>query len=227
MRTFVVFLVVLVGAAIGGDRVAAHLAASEAEDRLAAHGLADPQVEVGGFPFLTQLASREFSEVQVRAASLDVAQGSARDVDLTAREVDAPSGGDVVLGRVDGEGLIAYDEVLRRAGTPPDLRLRAGRTADTVRVTSAVEVLGERVDVEATARVRASGDTVRVTPQSFRLPGGGTVRGQLSAVLADRLTVVYRIRDLPDGLRIRDARSAPAGFVVRVAGDDVRVGTLG
>ena len=116
MRTFLVVLLLLAGAAVVGDRVAEHLAAGEAESRLAAQGLADPQVEVGGFPFLTQLAAREFSDVRVTASNLDVEQGTARDVDVTARGVAAPSGGDVTLAEVEGSGLVTYDEVVSRAG---------------------------------------------------------------------------------------------------------------
>ena len=105
MRAFVVFLLVIAGAAVAADRVAEHVAAGEAESRLAARGLADPTVDVGGFPFLTQLAARDFSDVRVTGSALDVSGGQAQDVSMTGRDVTAPSGGDVTVGRLDGVGL--------------------------------------------------------------------------------------------------------------------------
>jgi len=226
VRTFVVFLLVLAGVAVAGDRVAEHLAAGEAESRLAAHGVTDPQVDVGGFPFLTQLAAREFSDVRVTASALDVDQGTARDLDVTARGVAAPSGGDVTLGEVEGSGLVTYDEVVARAGVP-DLRMRPGDAPDSVRMTSTVQVLGEPVEVAATSRVRATGRTVRVTPQSFELADGSSVGGSLTATLADRLTVVYPLRDLPHGVTLRGVRATAEGFVVAVEGRDVVLRDLG
>ena len=226
MRTFLVVLLFLAGAAVAGGRVAKHLAAGEAESRLAAQGLADPQVEVGGFPFLTQLAAREFSEVRVTASSLDVEQGTARDVDVTARGVAAPSGGDVTLAEVEGRGLVTYDEVVARAGVP-DLRMRPGDSPDTVRMTTTVQVLGEPVDVVATSRVRASGRTVRVTPRSFELADGSSVGGSLTRSLGERLTVVYPLRDLPEGVEVRGVRATAGGFEVTVRGRDVVLSDLG
>jgi hypothetical protein len=226
VRTFLVALLVLAGAAVAGDRVAEHLAAGEAESRLAAQGLADPHVEVGGFPFLTQLAAREFSDVRVTASSLDVEQGTARDVDVTARGVAAPSGGDVTLAEVEGRGLVTYDEVVARAGVP-DLRMRPGDSPDTVRMTTTVQVLGEPVDVVATSRVRASGRTVRVTPRSFELADGSSVGGSLTRSLGERLTVVYPLRDLPEGVEVRGVRATAGGFEVTVRGRDVVLSDLG
>ena len=226
MRTFVVFLLVLGGAAVAGDRVAEHLAAGEAESRLAAHGLTDPQVDVGGFPFLTQLAAREFSDVRVTASALDVDQGTAQDLDVTARSVDAPAGGDVTVGEVEGTGLVSYDEVVARAGVP-GLQMRPGDSPETVRMTSTVRVLGEPVDVVATSTVRAGGRTVRVTPRSFELADGSSVAGSLTTTLADRLTVVYPLRDLPDGVTVRAVQATQDGFAVTVEGRDVVLRDLG
>ena len=226
MRTFLVFLLVLAGAVVAGDRVAEHLASGEAESRLAAHGLTDPQVDVGGFPFLTQLAAREFSDVRVTASALAVDQGTARELDVTAREVAAPSGGDVTLGEVEGSALVTYHEVVARAGVP-DLRMRPGDAPDTVRMTSTVQVLGEPVEVVATSRVRATGRTVRVTPRSFALSDGSSVGGSLTATLAERLTVVYPLRDLPDGVAVRGVRATADGFAVAVEGRDVVLRDLG
>jgi len=222
----VVFLLVIAGAAVAADRVAEHVAAGEAESRLAARGLADPTVDVGGFPFLTQLAARDFSDVQVTGSALDVSGGQAQDVSMTGRDVTAPSGGDVTVGRLDGVGLVTYDEVVARSGVP-DITIEPSDRPDRVLLRGSLDVLGETVDVVADSRVRARGDRVQVTPQSFELADGGSVGGSLAAQLADRFTVTYRLRDLPDGIELRDVRATDDGFLVRVTGRDVVFADLG
>jgi LmeA-like phospholipid-binding len=220
VRAFVVFLLVIAGGAVAADRVAEHVAAGEAESRLAEHGLRDPQVDVRGFPFLTQLAGRDFADVHVTGSALDVGGGQAQDVSMTGRDVTAPSGGDVTVGRLDGVGLVTYEEVVARSGVP-DITIEPSDSADQVRLRGPVDVLGETVDVVADSRVRARGDRVQVTPRSFELADGGSVGGTLAAQLAERFTVTYTLRDLPDGVELRGVRATDGGFLVRVTGNDV------
>jgi hypothetical protein len=226
VRAFVVFLLVIAGAAVAADRVAEHVAAGEAESRLAERGLSDPTVDVGGFPFLTQLAARDFSDVQVTGSALDMSGGQAQDVSLTGHDVTAPSGGDVTIGRLDGVGLVTYDEVVARSGVP-DITIEPSDRPDRALLRGSVDVLGETVDVVADSTVRARGDRVQVTPRSFELADGGSLGGSLTAQLADRFTVVYRLRDLPDGIELRDVRATDDGFLVRVTGRDVVFADLG
>lgn len=226
MRAFVVFLLVIAGAAVAGDRVAEHLAAGEAESRLAEHGLADPQVDVGGFPFLTQLAGRDFGDVHVTGSALDVSGGQAQDVSLSGHDVTAPSGGDVTVGRLDGVGLVTYDEVVARSGVR-DVTIEASDRPDRVRLRGSVAVLGETVDVVADSTVRARGDRVQVTPRSFELADGSSVGGSLAAQLTDRFGVIYRLGDLPEGIELRGVRATDDGFLVRVTGRDVVFTDLG
>lgn len=226
MRAFLVFLLVLAGAAVAGDLVAERVATSAAESRLAAHGVGDPEVEVSGFPFLTQLLSRDFSEVHVTGSTLEVGGARAEDVSVTGHDVTAPAGGDVTVGRLAGVGLVTYDEVIDRSGAR-GVRLEKGDSPDKVRVVGSVDVLGETLDVAAVSRVRASGDTVRVTPRSFELADGGTVGTAVEEQLADRFTLTYRMSDLPDGVSLRGVRAADDGFLVRVVGRDVVFADLG
>ena len=121
---------------------------------------------------------------------------------------------------------MTYDEVVARSGVP-DITIEPSDRPDRVRLHGSVEVLGETVDVVAGSTVRARGDRVQVTPQSFELADGGSVGGSLAAQLADRFTVTYRLRDLPDGIELHDVRATDDGFLVRVTGRDVVFADLG
>lgn len=112
MRAFLIALFVLVLAALGGDRLAHRLAADGAEQSLTAEGLREPQVAVEGFPFLPQLLSRSFGEVQVEAAALRRDGRLVRDVTATGLDVEGPRDGQVTVARLTAQGTVPYDEVL-------------------------------------------------------------------------------------------------------------------
>src|SRR5512134_759166 len=118
MRKLLVVLVVLGLALVGADRLAHALATDEAEQRLVTEGLTEPSVRVGGFPFLTQLLSRDFAEVEVDARSLVRDAGRAEDVTATARDVHVQRGREVTVGELSARGVVPYDEVLRRVDLP-------------------------------------------------------------------------------------------------------------
>lgn len=218
MRAFLVALVVLALAGVGGDRLAHRLATDEAEQRLAAEGFTGAEVDVGGFPFLTQLVSRRFDSVDVAAASVERDGLRAGDLTATATDVSAPSGGQVSAARLTGEGTVSYDEVVDRLGVP-GLRLEPGADGQ-VRLRREVTVLGRSLDVTAVGEVRAQGRRIRVVPTGIEV-AGGAVGADIRGLLVDELTVTYPLRDLPDGVSVDSITAARDGFVVRVTGEDV------
>ena len=219
MRSVLVAVIVLCVAAVGADRVAAHVAAGKAEDRLTARGVSDPQVQVGGFPFLTQLVTRRFGEVTMTGSSVEVAGTRADRVRVRATDVEVPSTGQATAGTVRATALIGYDEVLRRSAMDGVAMSPAG--GGDVRLRGDVVVLGRSIPVSAVATVRATGDRLRIEPQSFSLGDGGALSGSLSGLLRDRFTVTYRLRDLPAGVDVRRLSARPGGFRVSLTGTDV------
>jgi hypothetical protein len=221
MRTLLVTLLVLAAAAVGGDRVAEHVAAGRAEDRLAAHGVTDPQVEVAGFPFLTQLLSRRFGDVSMTGSAVEVNGTHAERVQVRATDVDVPASGDATAGTVRATLLVSYQEVLDRAGLR-GLRMSPAGGGD-VRLRGSVEVLGSTVDVTTVGTVRAHGARIEVVPQSFELADGGSVSGSLKSLLVDRFGISYTFRSLPDGVSVRRVAAGPEGFLVTLVGTDVSI----
>lgn len=225
MRKFLVLLVVLLLLAVGADRVAEKVAVDRAETRLRAEGVADPQVSVSGFPFLTQLAQRRFTEVTMTAPSLDSSAGSARDLHVDARDVEVPQGGTARAGSVTASGLVTYAEVLRKAGTRGVHLEPAG--AGRVRLRGTAEVLGQSVPVAALGRVHTAGRTLKVVPSGFQVGGAELGIGALPSSVIDRFTLTYPLRDLPSGLTVKSVQPRPTGFRVVLTGTDVSVPTGG
>ena len=223
MKKLLVFVVVVGLLAVVGDRVAAKFATDEAQRRLVAAGLTSPQVDLRGFPFLTQLLARRFEDVRVTTSSVTIGTGRADQVTGTARDVEVPSSGPATVGRLTARGTIPYAEVLRAVGQS-GLRLRSAGSGQ-VQLQRGVSVLGRTYDVVARGRVVAKGNRLLVTPASFELAGGGALDQRLSDVIAGDFTLSYRIRGLPAGVQIDRITPGRDGFVVDASGRDVRLTT--
>jgi LmeA-like phospholipid-binding len=224
MRKLLVVLVVVAVVAVVGDRVARTWATHEAQRRLVAAGLTSPQVDVRGFPFLTQLIARKFDDVQVTTPSVRIGTGRADQVSGTARDVTVPRSGPATVGRLTARGTVTYAEVLRQVNQSG---LHLSRAADPgqVQLRRQVSVLGLTYSVVARGRVVAKGDRLLVTPTAFQLAGGGAIDQRLSELIANRFTFSYRLRGLPPGITVDRITPVAAGFVVDASGRDVRLVT--
>jgi hypothetical protein len=219
VRTFLVVLVVLLLAALGADRVAEHVASNRAETRLAAEGVQNPQVSIGGFPFLTQLAARSFGSVTVSGDAVTSSSGSAQDVTVVAHDVSVPKSGHATAGSVRATGLVTYAEVVRRSGAQGVSLSEA--SGNRVRMRSTATVLGQSVPVAALGRVHAAERSLRIEPTGFEVAGRSVDAASLLDALGARFTLVYPLRDLPAGLKLDSVQTTPDGFHVVVTGTDV------
>lgn len=221
MKGLLVGLVLLLGVAVAGDRVAVRVAEGQvAQQAQAAGGLSQrPEVAIGGFPFLTQALAGRYDDVRLRAPG-GVSDGDVRlaGLDVVLRGVRVPLS-DVLHGSVTrvpvdslaGEAVLPYAELDRRA---PD-GVTFAPAGDRLRVRGSVRVLGREVAAVATSRVRLDGDRVVVRAESVST-GAGVVDGALTAALGDRFDVRVRVPRLPYGLRLTGLRVTPAGLALEV-----------
>src|SRR5688500_10044699 len=221
MRQLLVCLSRIGGIAIAGARLAAGLAADEAERRLVEEGFTGPSVTMHGFPFLTQLAARTFDRVTVRADSLDAGDGNARAVSAELTDVHAPQSGPVQVAALTASGTVPYDVVSRAVGSPA-LQL-APAPGGEVEVTRTVEVAGQSFDVVARARVQARGTRLSIMPTDLQVAGLPSLDERLSALISERVALVYDIPDLPYGVKVEKVTATDGGFVVQVSGRDLSV----
>jgi hypothetical protein len=233
LRRLLVGLVVLAGLLLVTDRVAAWAAQQAVADQvateLAAYQVesAPPEARIGGFPFLTQVATGHYQEVSLRLR--DVGSGSLRLplVELTASGVTASAQtlvsreGPIDAERVVGSATIGYEQVRALTGRD-DLVLApdAGRLA----VRLPVELLGVPLTLVGTASVEAAGDAIRVRVTGLEveeptgLPAGA---GPLVEEIVRELSVDVPLPPLPYGLSVDAVRAEPAGLVVTVSAVNV------
>jgi len=232
VRPLLVFLVVLAGILIVTDRVAAWAAQRAVADRVAqeltAYDVrsAPPEVQFGGFPFLTQVATGEYGHVVLRLRNVGSDQVRLPLVELTASGVTAPltnlvESGPIHAERMTGSATVGYDQVADLAGWP-ELSLSADNGGLVVRLPA--EVLGTAVTLAGTADVELADGGVWVRVGQLTADGGGGLPPGSEAVvgqIAADLSVHVPLPPLPYGLTLDSVRAEPAGIVVTVSSRDV------
>ncbi|MEU6355287.1 DUF2993 domain-containing protein [Streptomyces sp. NPDC047072] len=227
VKVLAITVVVLAVLFTAADRIAVHYAEQEAaqlaKEKYGYANATDAHVDVsiGGFPFLTQVADRDFGDVTLTASTFYIdtttnAQGGYLHVDrlrldlhdvqvtsLTARSAEA--------NLATGTLTLSYKELSAVAG-----RLAAGGSA--LQVSQAAGSNGQE------ARIKVSG-TVRGTA----LNSTGTLLAQgdeltLNVPGAERADAAWRV-DLPTGVGFTAARATATGVEISLVGHQVILGS--
>lgn len=232
VRRVLVVLLVLGVLAVVADRVAVWAAQGVIADRVATEldeyqvDSAPPEVDVRGFPFLTQVASGSYGEVLLRLR--DVGSGGLRlsQVELTATGVAArvtalTGSGEIRADRLTGVATIGYAQVVSLTGRP-ELTLTPEDGDLVVRLP--VELAGAPVTLVGTADVEVGDRVVRIRVPELTAEGGtGIPPGAEAAVeaIAGQLSVDVPLPPLPYQLSVESVRAGDAGIVVTVSAVDV------
>ncbi len=197
------------------DRVAAAKTQDRIAQEIRSQGFpSQPAVAVQGFPFLTQLLSRNLETVDISAASLRAGPVTLR---LTMRATSIklnPGYGGGTIGQLSGTGLIGFPaiaQVASQAGAPGltvsasgphEIRLAANLGAATATATASVTPAG---------------------PGAFRIQVVSA--GGLPRSLVDRISgFTVPVPPLPLGLRIQQVSVTAKGVEVHVTGSNIRFG---
>ncbi len=223
MRLLVAAVVVL--ALLGvGDRVAEQAAEGVLAGQLEGELGTRPDVEVRGFPFLTQVVRGTYEEVRVSAGPVDAGRLALTSVDASLRGVhvplrDAVSGAvsRVPVDRVVATAVLGYDELTALAG---DRGLTVSADPAGVRVAGTVRVLGQRLDAAAVSSVRLDGDRLAVTAQRVEV-GGRSPSGPVADALVGALDLDLPLPRLPYGLDLSSVSTTSRGVLLSGSVPDV------
>ncbi|GHF00644.1 hypothetical protein GCM10018789_33010 [Streptomyces werraensis] len=241
LRILLVVAVVLGGIFVIVDRVAVHFAEGEAADRVrASEGLTStPDVDIRGFPFLTQVLGGSFDEVRVGISDYEAGAGEGgrtiRIADLRADLRGVEFSGDfgsAVADSATGTATVAYDELLRNAKAEPT-QVAPGITAEVValsdggngkiKVALETTVLGTKLPEPVTVLSSVTvvdGNTVRVRADALPVLGGVEIAESRVRRITD---FEQKIDGLPGGISLEKVRAAADGVDVTVTGKDVRL----
>lgn len=213
-----------------GAWAAGQVVADQVERELLATGVesAPPEVSMGGFPFLTQVAAGRYQEAELLLRDVRAGSVRFRTVDLTATGVTASAttllerSGPIHADRVVGTGVVGYDWVAALAELDQLELLPAGD--GSLRVKLPAEVLGARLVLVGAAELAATDQMfqVRATELTAEPPGELPPGGQrVVDQLRQAITVEVALPQLPYGLSVESVRAEPAGLAVTLSARDV------
>ena len=240
LRIILILVVILGGLFVIADRVAVHFAESEAADKLkTTENLAStPDVDIKGFPFLTQVAGGSLDDVEVGIKDYRAATGTAgktiRVDDLKADMKGVDFSGDyssATAANATGTATISYDELLKTAKSEPT-QVAPGVTAEVIglsdggngkiKVAVAATVFGAKLPepVYVLSSVTVENDKVKVHADALpRLGGADIAEGRIRQI-TDFQQAVDR---LPGGIKLDKVQAAQDGVEISVKGSDVKL----
>ncbi len=238
---FAVLLLVLAGLLVVADRLASGAAeraiAGQVAQEVARQDVqsAPPKVDVGGFPFLTQVLAGKYQHISIVLTDVkgDV-RGDPVDVprlDVDARNVRASLDtlrtrkGDVTAERVDGRATISYDSLARLLDRPG---LKLGEQNGKLAITAPVDILGAKRIVNGTADVTVVNGKVALRFNDLTaegLPNLPMARAML-ATYARGISIDVPLPELPFQLNVRQVEPKPEGLVVTADAKNVPINSV-
>ncbi|CAN5215592.1 hypothetical protein BH24ACT10_BH24ACT10_19710 [soil metagenome] len=219
MRRLLVALVVLAGLLLIADRGLAALAhRTVAAEVQAAAGLpAEPDVDLGGFPFLPEAVAGRYDRVEVGARDVPAGEIVLDRLDAVLLGAQVPLG-EAVSGsvtrvpveQVTARALVGYDQLEQQAA---DRELSFAPDAGRLRVTGTVEIFGQELVAVAVSRLEIVDGDLLVIAESFEV-GSDLADSLLSGALEGRFDLRVPVQDLPYGLTMTDVDVAADGVVV-------------
>lgn len=236
-RLLILAAVLVVGLAIV-DRVAVRIAQDQIASRLVDQaGLTGGSVDVSihGFPFLTQVARGEYSDIEVQARGVSLQD--VQDLDISARlrglqlSVADLRGGErpaIPIDSVAGYVTVPYTEITRRAleaGADDGLTaLSLRRAGSAVALTATATVLGFEVRGSADAAVSFADGAARLRISGVDIQGLGvpdSVVASVVSVINLVLAQALELPALPYGLELTSVVAASSGLRINAAATDV------
>jgi hypothetical protein len=224
VKVLVVVLVLVVGLAVLLDRVAVGVAEDRVAEQVEAKGglAGTPEVDIAGFPFLTQAIGGRYDDVRIALTAEQLGQPAGTHADVSLRGVAVPlssvlSGSveEVPVERIDGTATLSYPLLSAQLGGDTTLRPEG----DRLRITRTVELLGRTLPLTATGTVALEGNDLVVDVETAS-GAGVEVPGFLVDRVADQLDLRYSVPALPFGLQLTGVTPAEDGVDVRVEATD-------
>ncbi|SFF59336.1 LmeA family phospholipid-binding protein [Blastococcus tunisiensis] len=223
-KVVAVVLAVVLGLLLLVDRLAVGLAEGQVAGQLAEQEAVQgtPEVDIRGFPFLTQALGGRYDDVRITLTAAQLGQPDGTRAEITLHGVQVPfssvlagSVQEVPVERVDGTATLSYALLSDELGSDTEL----AREGDGLRITRTVELLGRELPLIADGQVTLDGD-VLVVDVDEASGAGIDVPDFLLDRAVDLMDLRYEVPELPFGLQLTGVSPADGGVVIRVEGTD-------
>ncbi len=215
MKALLVVALLLLGLLVVGDRVAVGFAEDKVATEIAAKGglQGTPEVDITGFPFLTQAIGGRYDDVRISLTAAELGQPEGTRADIALHGVRVPlsavlsgSVSEVPVDRIDGTATLSY--ALLSAQLEGDTTVT--REGSRLRIARTVELLGQTVPLTAAGTVTLDGNDLVVDVQ--QVAGAGVeVPDWLLSRATGLLDLRYTVPALPFGLKLTSVTPADDG----------------
>ena len=208
---------VLAALFVVADRVAVRIADNKFATQIQKQGFSSkPDVSIQGFPFLTQLAARDFQNVHITATGEKAGPVTIDDINATMKDIKLNSGfNSGTVASIDGTGLITFGS-LAKAGSSAagvaDLKIAADEQR---RGEDHCELAGI-ISGSGVARVTKSGNKIHV-----KLISAGGLPTSLLGGLGD---ITIPLPDLPMGMTLQSVTLTSQGVLIHITGHNIAFG---
>jgi hypothetical protein len=239
-----VMLVVLLGLVVVADRVGASVAedriAQQASEELRKAGATtegDPTVEIGGFPFLTQVLGGTYEQITITADKPQSDDIKLEKLTIVATDVNAAASdllngrGPVTAEQITGTATMSWDTVrtlisLANLPVPFDpAQLKVSVVDNKVELRLPIELASFRTTLLATGEITVAEGQVRLKLTSIDTEGGELPQVAKRAFdnFKNRLTATIRTPKMPYTLTIRTVQTDESGVRVTATAADVQL----
>jgi hypothetical protein len=226
MKRSALAVVVLVVLLLVADRAGAVYGARSIADEVRATMELDaqPDVDITGFPFLTQALSGRYERIEVHTTDVPAGDFVLSRLDATLHGVRAPLSD--VLSRdldavpvdsVTARALIAYTELSQ---SYEGQELVVEPEGDRLLLTGQLQVSDQTLRGEALASVEVVDEELAVTAEEVAFGEDGT-KQELTEAVREQLDLQVPVPDLPYDLTLTAAEVRPDGMALRAEATDV------
>ncbi|MEU8891322.1 DUF2993 domain-containing protein [Streptomyces sp. NPDC048442] len=226
LRILLILVVIVGGIFAVADRFAVNYAEGEVAAKVrTSQGLsAEPQIDIKGFPFLTQVLGKKLDQVDVTMDGVEAsAQGRSLKVGrMTAELHDVTLSNNfssATAARATGTAVISYDDLTRAAGDK-DVKLAYGGNGK-VKVTGTVSVLGREIRRSVLSSVSLKNNGKSIAVRADEVPGQG-IPG-LEGMIRKKIDFERPIGGLPNGLVLDKVTPVETGMQIGVTGTNVHL----
>jgi hypothetical protein len=209
-----VVVVVLLILVVVADRVAAGIAENEAANQIKSAGFpVKPKVTISGFPFLTQLASRDFRKVNISASNVKEGPVDIARINATGQGVHLTSSfNGATVDQINGTALVTFAGLSTAAGLGDGITLsNAGN--DKVKATINLGF----VSGDAIAQVTRHG--------SHQIEVKVTDAGPIPlSVLGNLADFTVNLPSLPAGMTVQSVSVTGQGLLISISGSHTSFG---
>jgi len=225
-RTYLLIIVIIVALLVLADFSARVVAQNIMATKIEQQGLSQkPDVSIGGFPFLTQLARKDFQQVTVSTTNLTEGPVTITKVDVTANGVrlKSYSSGSGTITSLAGSALISF------ASLGNTLAQQFGPLGSLLNgaVLNLVAAGPNEVKASLNLVVTSGSATWRVTRLSGNQLQVNLVAssGLPSSLVASIQSLTLQVPKLPLGLTIDSIAVTPSGVTGHLSAHDVSFGS--